>query len=562
MNIESVRGEDLSGLFGFVDDRFRAFTRELARYGAPSYPDLELRLGTGLLCYYDLETRQISLSFPDPHDPVGRIQFLFMRELLGFADNDELARFMFLLMPRLLAHEMGHCYRHRCGRFGDDLWMEEQIANQCANAMTKHRYRPLEAHLLCAYLARAVGRLSRKMASNESALGAYYSPLHALNVAGSLSSGVMDNLQVVEKLFAIDPRDLLRRMESIAREHRELLERREDLIADFNRQYSSDLVRYLFYQLTWTLLDLQSRELHYVDHVVRHHLQAPDEALAPPSNSLPAGDAVVALYRCHTTAAPRSEAISRYFFKRYRSMLLAFVLQSGAGRGDAAPLERREVRMLIEGWDEKDFDILDYVEQMVAPEMRRFFPPALNAAPSGPVDPDLAALGDTDLRILRHILLGTPDAPARRTVDCLATLDRIEGFRALPADILVELAAAFCHLKCDAGETVIWEGSNNSDVFILVSGGLDVLVSRDGTETVIGAVRPGEVFGEMAFLTGEARSATVRAVVDSECLVVRAADLRVFIAREPAILVQMAKVLARRLRAMDRTGGAATSSSL
>jgi hypothetical protein len=552
MNIDAIGVGDLPGFFDFVDARFRDFTREFGRYGAPVDPGLELRVGTGLLCYYDLDTRHIYISFPDPADPVGRIQFLFMRELLGFTDNDELVRFMFLLMPRLLAHELGHYVRHRHGRFGDDLWMEEQIANQFANAVTKHRYTPAEMGQLLAYLKRAIDRLSQQVGPKDSAVGSYYDPLHALNVMGSLPSGLMDSIQIIGKLFAMDAEDILTRIESIVREDRGLLERRGELIAGFNRQYSSDLVRYLYYQLGWTLVDLQSREHHYLDDLVRRHLRFGDDSLPPPTNDATSDIGLAALYRCYKDTATLSTAVGRYFFKRYRSMLLAHILQSGAGRSDAALLMRREVRTVIESWDEKGCDVLDYVEQVVPPGARRLFPAALERDTGSLADSETLPLTDTDRRIMRHVMRNVPDPAARRIVECLTTLDGLEGFRALPAEILVELAGSLCRLECAAGETVIWEGSSNADVFILISGRLDVLLARDGVETPVTIIRPGEVFGEVSFLTGEGRSATVRAAEGSVCFVLRAADLRIFIVKEPMILVQMAKVLARRLRTSDR----------
>jgi hypothetical protein len=233
-------------------------------------------------------------------------------------------------------------------------------------------------------------------------------------------------------------------------------------------------------------------------------------------------------------------------------MLLALILQSGAGRRDAAPLMRREVRMVIESWDEKECDVLDYVEQVVPPEARRLFPAALECQVGPLPDSETLPLSDTDRRILRHVMRDLPDPAARRTVECLTTLDGLEGFRALPAEILVELAAHLCRLECAAGETVVWEGSSNADVFILIAGRLDVLMARGGIEQPVASIRPGEMFGEMAFLTGEGRSATVRAAEDSVCFVLRAADLRIFIVKEPLILIQMAKVLARRIRTLDQ----------
>lgn len=551
MNIEAIGVTDLPRLFGFAEATFRSFTREFGRYGAMAGPDLELRVGNGLLCYYDLETRQIYVSFPDPSDAVGRIQLLFLRELLGFTDNDELARFMYLLAPRLLAHELGHAVRHRHGRFGEDLWLEEQIANQFANAVTKRRYTPAERRLLLGFLTRATSRLSENVESKDSALGSYYSPLHALNVMGSLPSGLVDSIQVIGKLFAMNAEDILGRMQSIAREGRAILDRRADLIAGFNRQYSSDMVRYLCYQLGWTLVDLQSREHDYLDDLVRRHLGPGEGTLPAPSNARASERELVALYRSYRDTASRSDAIGRYFFKRYRSMLLAFILQSGGRHRAVTPLARPEVRMLIESWSDEDCDVLDYLQQVVPRAAGRLFPAALDCLPGPDLGAGPVALGDTDGRILRHVALGVADPAARRTVECLTTLDALDGFRMLSAEILVELAASLSRLTCGAGETVIWEGSENADVFILISGRLDVLMTRGESEQRVGEVRPGEVFGEMSFLTGERQSATVRAAQESECFVLRAADLRIFIAKEPLILVQMAKVLARRLRKLE-----------
>jgi CRP-like cAMP-binding protein len=57
------------------------------------------------------------------------------------------------------------------------------------------------------------------------------------------------------------------------------------------------------------------------------------------------------------------------------------------------------------------------------------------------------------------------------------------------------------------------------------------------------------VFGEMAFLTRRPRSATVRAVEDSECIMVKSADLRLLAYRQPSVVLQIARVLAERLDA-------------
>jgi CRP-like cAMP-binding protein len=84
-------------------------------------------------------------------------------------------------------------------------------------------------------------------------------------------------------------------------------------------------------------------------------------------------------------------------------------------------------------------------------------------------------------------------------------------------------------------------------VFIVTHGALDVFVADDGASRRVAGMGPGEVVGDMAFLTGEPRSASIRAAVDSACLVLRAADLKLMAFEHPTVLLRMARVLVRRL---------------
>ena len=59
----------------------------------------------------------------------------------------------------------------------------------------------------------------------------------------------------------------------------------------------------------------------------------------------------------------------------------------------------------------------------------------------------------------------------------------------------------------------------------------------------------GRWFGEMAIITGEPRSATARAEVDTELLVLTRASFHVLLARMPVLGVRLSEELSRRLRA-------------
>ncbi|MDH3675600.1 MAG: cyclic nucleotide-binding domain-containing protein, partial [Anaerolineae bacterium] len=120
-------------------------------------------------------------------------------------------------------------------------------------------------------------------------------------------------------------------------------------------------------------------------------------------------------------------------------------------------------------------------------------------------------------------------------------------YRPLPAELMLEFAHRFCLAKFAPGETVIWKNERNDDVYLLIEGQLDVLASQDGQLTRIGTIKPGQMFGELAFFTEDRRVATVRARIPSECFVLTDVDLQLLAYRHPTILMQMAGALAKRL---------------
>ena len=133
------------------------------------------------------------------------------------------------------------------------------------------------------------------------------------------------------------------------------------------------------------------------------------------------------------------------------------------------------------------------------------------------------------------------------TVDALRTT----VFGKVEETELRSIAAEAAWVGLEAGETLFPQGMVADALYLLVSGRLSVLVrADDGAERLVGTVYPGESVGEMAILSDERRSATVRARRDAVLLRLDQASFRELIPRHPGALLALNRLLIDRLRAV------------
>jgi CRP-like cAMP-binding protein len=107
--------------------------------------------------------------------------------------------------------------------------------------------------------------------------------------------------------------------------------------------------------------------------------------------------------------------------------------------------------------------------------------------------------------------------------------------------------------KVPEGRFLIRAADYDSRLFTVEDGHLDIVANRDGQETVVATVGPGDVLGEVAFIDDSPRSVSVRA--GEENVTVRAWDKKTLseaLAFEPQLLakfaVAMSELLVERLR--------------
>ncbi|HEX8105209.1 MAG TPA: HD domain-containing phosphohydrolase [Solirubrobacteraceae bacterium] len=121
-----------------------------------------------------------------------------------------------------------------------------------------------------------------------------------------------------------------------------------------------------------------------------------------------------------------------------------------------------------------------------------------------------------------------------------------ELFSHLPAAVLELLAAGARRRPFARGEVLFEEGEPGHELHVLRDG--EVQVVRPGVGGVVLArCRRGDVFGELAVLTGEPRSATLVALSDGETLTVPAAALDAAFTRHPQTPRIVMAALARSL---------------
>jgi small-conductance mechanosensitive channel/CRP-like cAMP-binding protein len=161
------------------------------------------------------------------------------------------------------------------------------------------------------------------------------------------------------------------------------------------------------------------------------------------------------------------------------------------------------------------------------------------------------------VRVSRSERAGRPaEDPVERLTRILRTVDL---FRSLSEDDLRTVAGRFRPLRYAEGEKVIEEGSPGDSFFIVDRGELVVLKHMGGAPREIVRLRKGQFFGEMALLTGERRTATVKAVSDVDLFTIDKAGLHHILTANPAVAVDIATLLSERREALTQAEGDITA---
>lgn len=104
-----------------------------------------------------------------------------------------------------------------------------------------------------------------------------------------------------------------------------------------------------------------------------------------------------------------------------------------------------------------------------------------------------------------------------------------------------------------AGSTILFAGDPAHEVLIVLAGEVKAIVTAaDGREVILSVVGKGALLGEVASLDGGDRSTTVQALDRVDVLAVGGSRFTEYLVAHPAVLRNLAMVIAGRLRDSDR----------
>ncbi|MEI7848896.1 MAG: cyclic nucleotide-binding domain-containing protein, partial [Chloroflexota bacterium] len=137
--------------------------------------------------------------------------------------------------------------------------------------------------------------------------------------------------------------------------------------------------------------------------------------------------------------------------------------------------------------------------------------------------------------------------------DLIALLQQLPLFSDLPRGELKYLSYTLSQLSLPANTIVFREGEIGDSFYIVVNGGVDVLMGLGGAdEKLLASLGPGEYSGEMSLvIPGGKRSASIRTTVNSQLLVMTREDFDDLLHRQPHLAYAMVKVMSSRLRNSD-----------
>lgn len=134
-------------------------------------------------------------------------------------------------------------------------------------------------------------------------------------------------------------------------------------------------------------------------------------------------------------------------------------------------------------------------------------------------------------------------------VEKVEVLRRASLFATLTDDELADVAEVSEPAHFNAGEVVFREGDFSNSCYVISSGHAAAVREHSGGRAItLARFGPGDLFGELAMLDDQRRSATIEALDELGVISIRGDDMRRMLREHPDIAIKMITALAQKLR--------------
>jgi CRP/FNR family cyclic AMP-dependent transcriptional regulator len=150
-------------------------------------------------------------------------------------------------------------------------------------------------------------------------------------------------------------------------------------------------------------------------------------------------------------------------------------------------------------------------------------------------------------------LVGVPQdktiEPRQSASNKLAVLRKHPIFCDLDANAFDQLGRYAKPATLKRGATIFSKGDPGNSLIAVISGTVKISISSpDGRSAILNLIGPGEIFGEVAVLDGQARTADATANSNCEIFVIDRREFLPFVRSQPALAMKFIELLCTRLR--------------
>lgn len=149
-------------------------------------------------------------------------------------------------------------------------------------------------------------------------------------------------------------------------------------------------------------------------------------------------------------------------------------------------------------------------------------------------------------RVVRMVDAGTKGNGVQEPDRIVGHLAAVDFFAILSPNQIAVLARDARVQRFLPGEPIVRQGESGQELYVILDGEAEVRLEHSGKSSIVDTLHKGQFFGEMSLLTGDPRSASVRAITPMIVVAVGKDALSRVVQGDQAIVNRIGEVVARR----------------